>query len=115
MTEIRFLFDVRSIATVIKKSIPMNMQQDSPQNFASLKSTIFTDALCVQLAYCLQGLIEGILLDEHGTVCRRIETELAPNDQEFTWDGLNDLPYGIYTLQLLQGTNEMNMRIIKRV
>ena len=91
------------------------MQPDSSQNFATLRTSIFTDALCVQLAQCLQGLIEGILLDEHGTICRRLETELSENEQEFTWDGLNDLPYGIYTLQLLQGANEMNMRIVKRV
>lgn len=93
----------------------MIMQPDSTQHFASLRTPIFTDTLCFQLVHCLQGLIEGILLDEHGTVCRRIETELSENTQEFTWDGLNDLPYGIYTLQLSQGSNEMNMRIIKRV
>ncbi|HEY0676847.1 MAG TPA: hypothetical protein VGD17_01130 [Chitinophagaceae bacterium] len=93
----------------------MNIQTGSTDNFASLKTPIFTDALCVRLANCLQGLIEGILLDEHGTICRRLETELAENDQEFTWSGLNDLPYGIYTLQLMQGANEMNMRIVKRV
>ncbi len=89
--------------------------QPGSSNFASLRTPIFTDTLCVQLAHCLQGLIEGILLDEHGTICRRLEKEMAENAQELTWDGLNDLPYGIYTLQLLQGANEVNMRIVKRV
>ncbi|HYF29714.1 MAG TPA: hypothetical protein VD993_01200 [Chitinophagaceae bacterium] len=93
----------------------MNIQPNSTQGFATLKTPIFTDSLSVQLIHCLQGLIEAILLDEHGTVCRKVEAELAENAQEFTWEGLNDLPYGIYTLQLLHGLNEMNVRIIKRV
>jgi len=93
----------------------MILQSDPSANFASLKTPIFTNALCVRLASCLQGLIMGILLDEHGTVCRQVEAELTENSREFTWDGLDDLPYGIYTLQLLQGNNEVNMRIVKRV
>lgn len=93
----------------------MNIQPGTPGDFASLKTPIFTDTLCVQLIHCLQGFIEGILLDEHGTICRKLEAEIPENAQELTWDGLNDLPYGIYNLHLLQGTNEMNMRVVKRV
>jgi hypothetical protein len=93
----------------------MILQPDPSANFASLKTPIFTNALCVQLASCLEGFIMGILLDEHGTVCRQVEAELPENSSVFTWDGLDDLPYGIYTLQLLQGSHEMNMRIVKRV
>jgi hypothetical protein len=90
-------------------------QPDASPNFASVKSPIFTDTLYIQFASCLQGMIEAILMDEYGTVCSRLEATLAEDEQEYTWKGLNDLPYGIYTLQLSQGTNEMNMRIIKRV
>jgi len=93
----------------------MFIQPNSPGEFANLKTPIFTDTLCVKLVNCLQGLIEGILLDEHGTVCRKMETEVQDNVQEVTWDGLNDLPYGIYTLQLSQGSHEMNTRVVKRV
>ena len=84
-------------------------------SFASLKTPIFTDVLCVRFLQSLQGLLEGILVDEHGTVCRKLSTEVNPNASEITWDGLNDLPYGIYTLQLHQGNNEMNIRAVKRV
>jgi hypothetical protein len=93
----------------------MIIQPDSPGNFASLKTPIFTDSLCVKFVHCLQGLIEGILRDEHGTVCRRIEKEVAQDADELKWDGLDDLPYGIYHLQLSQGAQEMNVRIVKRV
>ena len=93
----------------------MNMQPGSSQGFAALKTPIFTDTVSIQLINCLQGLMEAILLDENGTVCRKVETEVSENAQEFNWEGLNDLPYGIYTLQLLHGLNEMSVRIIKRV
>ncbi|HYE53289.1 MAG TPA: hypothetical protein VD996_00545 [Chitinophagaceae bacterium] len=93
----------------------MNPVQPSSTNFASVRTPIFTDTLYIQLAQCLQGLVEAILLDEHGTICGRMETNVSENEQEVAWKGLNDLPYGIYTLQLQQGAQEMNMRIVKRV
>lgn len=93
----------------------MTIQPVSPGNFASLKTPIFTDTLCFQLIQRLQGFIEGILLDEHGTICRKMEREIPENAKELTWDGLNDLPYGIYNLQLNQGANEMKVRVVKRV
>jgi hypothetical protein len=93
----------------------MNIQPGAPGNFASLKTPIFTDTLCVLLIQRLQGFIEGLLLDEHGTVCRKMEAEIPENAQELTWDGLNELPYGIYNLRLSQGPNEMNVRVVKRV
>ena len=93
----------------------MNMQPDSTQGFASLRTPIFTDAVSIQLINCLQGLMEAVLVDENGTVCRKVETEVTEAAREFKWEGLNDLPYGIYTLQLLHGLNEMSLRIIKRI
>lgn len=93
----------------------MILQPDPAANFASLKTPIFTNSLCVRLASCLEGFIMGILLDEHGTVCRQLEAELPENSQEVVWEGLDDLPYGVYTLQLLQGDQEMNLRIVKRI
>ena len=97
------------------QSKPMNMQPNSTQDFAALRTPIFTDTVSIQLINCLQGLMEAILVDENGTVCRKVETEVSETAQEFTWEGLNDLPYGIYTLQLLHGLNEMSLRIIKRI
>src|SRR5215213_217901 len=87
---------IYSLFEVISKSVPMMIQDASP-NFASVRTPIFTDTLCFKLVNCLQGLIECILLDEHGTVCRRLEAEVPENSNELKWDGLSDLPYGIYT------------------
>ena len=91
------------------------MQPNSTPGFASLRTSIFTDTVSIQLINCLQGLMEAALVDENGTVCRKVETEVTETAREFTWEGLNDLPYGIYTLQLLHGLNEMSLRIIKRI
>ncbi len=40
---------------------------------------------------------------------------IPQGDKTVTWKGLNDLPYGVYTLELSQGDDEMKMRLIKRV
>jgi hypothetical protein len=93
----------------------MTIQPGSPGNFANLKTPIFTDTLCFQLIQTLQGFIKGMLLDEYGTVCRKMEAEIPEDAKELTWDGLDDLPYGIYNLQLNQGENEMKVRVVKRV
>jgi len=36
-------------------------------------------------------------------------------NNELIWRGLNNLPYGVYTLELTQGNDEMKMRLVKRV
>ena len=55
----------------------MNMEPNSTQGFASLRTPIFTDTVSIQLINCLQGLMEAILVDENGTVCRKVETEVS--------------------------------------
>jgi hypothetical protein len=59
--------------------------------------------------------LRGILKDDTGSVCRTIEREAANEREELTWEGLNDLPYGKYTLELSQGEDEVKMNLVKRV
>jgi hypothetical protein len=33
----------------------------------------------------------------------------------YKWNGLNDLPYGVYTLEFSQGEEEHRVRMVKRV
>jgi len=83
--------------------------------FAKVKSSVFIDALQLQLnaprGYCLRG----VLKDDSGIVCRTLERNIANDKEELTWEGLNDLPYGRYTLELSQGEDEMKMALVKRV
>lgn len=83
--------------------------------FAKVKSSVFIDALQLHLTTPKGSCLRGILKDDKGSVCRTIERDIATNPEEVTWTGLNDLPYGRYTLELSQGSDEMKMNLVKRV
>jgi hypothetical protein len=82
---------------------------------AKLKSPVFIDALTLELVAPLQSSLRAILRDDRGLECSRLETNMPTGQSTLTWKGLNDLPYGVYTLELSQGEDEMKMRLVKRV
>ena len=83
--------------------------------FAKVKSSVFIDALQLQLNTPKGNCLRGVLKDDTGNICRTIERDIATDKEELTWSGLNDLPYGIYTLELFQGDDEMSMKLVKRI
>jgi len=83
--------------------------------FAKIKPSIFIDALQLELTALKGSLLKGVLKDDKGSVCRTIEKNIYTDRQELTWEGLNDLPYGKYTLELSQGDDEMKLNLVKRV
>ncbi|HQW43043.1 MAG: hypothetical protein IPP02_07945 [Chitinophagaceae bacterium] len=83
--------------------------------FAKVKSSIFIDALQFQLDAPKGNCLRGVLRDDQGSICRTIEKDIDNDRGELTWGGLNDLPYGKYTLELSQGDDEMKMNLVKRV
>lgn len=83
--------------------------------FAKVRSSVFIDALNLQLFVPKGNFLRGILKDDQGSICRTIEKDIAADREEWTWNGLNDLPYGRYTLELTQGDDEMKMQLVKRV
>jgi hypothetical protein len=56
-----------------------------------------------------------VLKDDKGSICSTFETNVAKEENELTWRNLNDLPYGVYTLELSHGNDEMKMRLVKRI
>ncbi|HEU4608635.1 MAG TPA: hypothetical protein VFS31_11045 [Chitinophagaceae bacterium] len=82
---------------------------------AKLKSSVFIDALTLELVAPIRSQLKAVLRDEQGSVCSSLETLLSNGEQTLTWRGLNDLPYGIYTLELSQGEDELKMRLVKRI
>ncbi len=82
---------------------------------AKLKSSVFIDALTLELVAPLQSSLRAILRDDRGLECSRLETSMPTGQSTLTWKGLNDLPYGVYTLELSQGEDEMKVRLVKRV
>lgn len=83
--------------------------------FAKIKPSIFIDALQFELTTLQGNLLVGILKDDSGSVCSVLERNISAEQEQFTWSGLNDLPYGRYTLELSQGDSQMKMNLVKRI
>ncbi|HWC53288.1 MAG TPA: hypothetical protein VG676_06880 [Chitinophagaceae bacterium] len=83
--------------------------------FAKVKSSIFIDALQLELVAPKGECLRGVLKDDKGSVCSTLERDHLSDREQFTWSGLNDLPYGVYTLELSHGEDEMKMQLIKRI
>ena len=82
---------------------------------AKLKSSTFIDSLSFELGSCSQNPLKAVLRDEKGSVCSQLETTLPKDQPNVTWKGLNDLPYGVYTLVLSQGEDELTLKTVKRI
>lgn len=82
---------------------------------AKLRSLVFIDTLIFELGDESSSCLKAILKDEKGKVCSLLETDLQPNQKIFYWKGLNELPYGVYTLELFNKEEELRMRLVKRV
>ncbi len=83
--------------------------------FLKVKTPVFIDHLTFQVGELQKCLLKAVLRDDTGLVCRGMETEVEKDQQELDWNGLNDLPYGVYTLEVSKGQDEMTMRLVKRV
>lgn len=83
--------------------------------FARVKSFVFIDAFRVEVSAPKGNCIRGILRDEKGSVCSTMEKNIDADTRELSWNGLNDLPYGRYTLELTQGEDEVKVSMVKRV
>lgn len=83
---------------------------------AKVKSSNFIDTLKVELLSYTSNCLKAVLRDEKGSVCSQLETMPITDQPEITWKGLNDLPYGVYTLELSQGEDEIQLlRLVKRI
>ena len=83
--------------------------------FAKIKSSNFIDALQFELIEDTDSFLKGILKDEEGSICGTLEREIPGGQKKINWTGLNDLPYGKYTLELSHGQEEIKMNLVKRV
>jgi len=88
--------------------------------YAKVKSSVFIDALHLELTAPVGQCLRAVLKDDLGVVHSTLEKDMVADHEQFTWSGLNDLPYGKYTLELSQGENEpdsyrVKMQLVKRV
>jgi hypothetical protein len=82
--------------------------------FAKVKPQVFIDTLTLELSTPDKNAVRAVLKDASGFVCRRLESEVSA-PRSLTWSGLHDLPYGVYSIEIKQGEDEMKMQIVKRV
>jgi hypothetical protein len=83
--------------------------------FVKVKSQNFIDRVTFEVDQPPKSLFKAILRDDKGSVCSALETQVEREHQIFDWNGLNDLPYGVYTFEVSGGEDEMKMRLVKRV
>jgi hypothetical protein len=109
---------VKDVEDYVTRSFPVITANQSKQTqimFAKIKSSIFIDALQLELSAPKGNSVRGILRDDQGSVCSTLERNIGPEREYFTWTGLNDLPYGKYTLELSHGEDELKVNLVKRV
>ena len=82
---------------------------------ARTKTFSFIDTLTLELEEAAQGLLQVVLKSEDGKICCKTEKNIDSGKSSVHWEGLNDLPYGIYTLQCSQGGEIVEMRMVKRI
>ncbi len=95
--------------------IPKSKTENPSTMLAKLKSPVFIDKLIFELSDATASSLRAVLKDDKGKICSMFETEVEPAQKSLCWNGLNDLPYGVYTLELSGGKEEQLMRLVKRI
>lgn len=83
--------------------------------YAKIRSSNFIDTLQFVFTELNGNFLKAVIRDDAGYVCGQMENDQIREKEQFTWDGLNDLPYGKYTLTISQGSDELNMNLVKRI
>jgi hypothetical protein len=83
--------------------------------FSKLKSPVFIDSVVFEFTNPANDPIRAVLINEEGSICSRLDATVPSGLTMYKWNGLNDLPYGVYTLALSQGEEEHRLRLVKRI
>jgi hypothetical protein len=83
--------------------------------FAKPKSPVFIDSVLFEVDHLTPSSLRAILKDETGSVMGRLEAEVPVGQKNYRWNGLNDLPYGVYELEMRHGEEETRMKLVKRI
>lgn len=82
---------------------------------AKVKTQNFIDSFTLELANAGRNNLKAVLKDEVGKVCSILDAKIAPAQKLVLWEGLSELPYGIYLLELSDESEEQKMRLVKRI
>ena len=82
---------------------------------ARAKTYSFIDDLTIELQEAKPATLLVALKGEDGKICRKTEKKVDQANSLIRWEGLNDLPYGVYTLECSQGKETVALKLVKRV
>ncbi len=82
---------------------------------AKLRTPIFIDSVIFEFPDPPARYLRAILKDDCGVICSTLDAEVPLGFRSFRWSGLNDLPYGVYTIEYALGAFEESSRMVKRV
>ncbi len=80
-----------------------------------IKQKIFLNELIIEVQEPEEISFKALLKDEKGTVCKSLEMEAVSHQSFYKWNGLNELPYGVYTCEIFSGSEELKTELIKRL
>jgi hypothetical protein len=83
--------------------------------FAKLKSPVFIDSVVFEFTDPANESIRAVLKNEEGSICSSLDTTVPTGLKMYKWNGLDNLPYGVYTLEYSQGEEEHRVRMVKRI
>lgn len=82
---------------------------------AKLKSQVFIDTLVFDLSETPSPSLNAVLRDDQGRICNSLNTKFEQGIKTFYWSGFNELPYGVYTLELWGDKEKKLMNLVKRI
>ena len=83
--------------------------------FAKPQRVTFIDDMVIEVHEAQKSPIMVTLRNEDGKICCKTEKKIRSENESIRWEGLNDLPYGIYTLQCSQGDEVVETKMVKRI
>ena len=82
---------------------------------AKPRAASFIDNLIIEVREAFAMPLLFLLRNEDGKICCKTEKRITNDSESVNWEGLNDLPYGIYTLECSQGNEKVETKIVKRI
>jgi hypothetical protein len=82
---------------------------------ARTKTFSFIDKLTLELEEATQGLLQVVLKSEDGKICCKTEKKIGYDKSTINWEGLDELPYGVYTVECSQGDDVVKVKTVKRI
>jgi hypothetical protein len=80
-----------------------------------IRQRIFLNDLVIEIQEPQKSRFKAFLKDDHGIVCSALEMETEKNQSFYKWNGLNELPYGVYTCEILGEMEETKTQLVKRI